>query len=449
VLGEATTNLLGARVQGRASFFDDAIRSENVSGVTLTIVPELQAGAYYLLRKSLEPIEIHPLGGRPRRGSVTVLDARNGAILANAGYPGFDSRWAQGRKVIIGDNLDRSPANERHMAGSSVKVLTVSAGYLLYGNAHNELLPFSNNMLAVEQAFQDAFGQELKAELIPPDAELTEPAKRRFAEVGGKNGVRREFVEVLERVFNVAPLVCSPCGAGTPPSCQTCFEKIVGSNFAPAYFDEHHLMNGFYPDRSQFPVLSADSMSAFRNYALGAEESRFTTMRLAAILGTAGDGRIFNPFIVESVLTGDGKTVEDGGGGVGEMPSLANGIESRRNNMITGMRDALHQVVTNGTGWFFKRQGNTVAKQFLGATPGRESDYGKSGTAAYDEGRFQDSLFVYRHGNYLIAVWLERADGNQYVEEAAEEAPHREFERHPAHGLVDRLLQLIDSLDAR
>jgi hypothetical protein len=444
VHGEATTNLLGARGRGRAAFFDDAIRRDHVREVALTLVPELQVASYHLLRKALEPIEIHPLGRR-RRGAVTILDARTGGILANAGYPGFDSRWAQGRRGIINEaDLGRSPAQERHMVGSTVKVMTVAAGYMLYGNAHAELLPGSNNRLAIEQAFQNVYGQELRAPLEEPGARVTGEANRRFAEAGGRDRVKPEFLDLLEQIFNVAPLVCLSCNSTSAQQCQPCHEKIVRDNLN-SFFDEHHLVNGLYPDRSQFPVLSATSMSSFRNYSLGAEESRFTTMRLAAILGTATDGKVFSPFIVESIRTKNGQTVESSTG-VKDFPLLSNGIDSHRNNMIPGMREALRRVlVEGGTGWFYERGG----RQYLGARPNRQDDYGKSGTATYEDDRFQDSLFVYRHGDYLVAVWLERADGGTPVESSSDEMLHKEFERHPAHKLVDRIVHIIESLEER
>lgn len=444
ILGEPTTNLLGVRARGRASFFDDAIRRDSVSDVSLTLVPELQAGSYYLLRKALEPVEIHPMG-RPRRGAVTILDARTGAILANAGYPGFENRWIQGRRALISEvDLGRSPAHERHMAGSTVKVLTVAAGYLLFGNAHAELLPPSDNYLAIQQAFLNVYGEELGAPLEQPGAGVTPEATRRFAEAGGPGRVKQNFVDLLEQVFYVTPLVCRPCNSQSPPQCRPCHESLVRGNIA-SFFDERHLIDGLYPDRSQFPVLSASSMSAFRNYALGGEESRFTTMRLAAVLGTASDGKVISPFIVESLRTKEGHTLEGGGDAVKDFPPLANGLDSRRNTMISGMREALRKVlIPGGTGWFIE---DDDSRQHLGTKPGREGDYGKSGTATYENDRFQDSLFVYRHGDYLVAVWLERADGGAEVESAAAEVLHKKFERHPAHRLTDRLVRLIETLE--
>jgi membrane peptidoglycan carboxypeptidase len=73
----------------------------------------------------------------------------------------------------------------------------------------------------------------------------------------------------------------------------------------------------------------------------------------------------------------------------------------------------------------------------------RSGDYGKSGTADYgDPETFQDSLFVYRHGRYAIAVWMEHADRGE------ESHPgHRPFERHPAHKLTSQIVRLIELLE--
>jgi membrane peptidoglycan carboxypeptidase len=66
----------------------------------------------------------------------------------------------------------------------------------------------------------------------------------------------------------------------------------------------------------------------------------------------------------------------------------------------------------------------------------RKGDFGKTGTADYgDIDQYDDSVFVYHHGRYVISVWLERADGNGVV--------------HPANDVVDRIVRFIDRMDVR
>jgi hypothetical protein len=436
VLGEATTNLLGAQARGQTPFLDKAIRQDMVREVSLTIDFSLQAGAYIYLRKALEPLGIHPLG-RSRRGAVSVLDVDTGAVLAHVGYPSFDPIRAQSRRVILDrDALARNPANEIHMAGSTIKVLTVAAGYLLYGNAHAELLPPSNPDLAVRQAFVDAYGSELNAPL-GQKATVTEEATKEFNNEGTANRVRPEFLDLLNRVFLVSPNICNDCP-----------EQIVSANLQ-SYFNADRLV-GLYPAGSRFPILWANSMGRLRNIALGAEEGRFTTLRLASVLGTAVRGRVYRPFMIESVKDNDNRVIEASSPAVTDVDLQWGELAHRRVSMIGGMRNALHRVLLpGGTGYFFVQTGNGLVREYLGQSPNRENDYGKSGTADYDEGRFQDSLFVYLHGRYLIAIWLERADGSELVEQDPAEQPHRPFERHPAHLLTHRIIQLIDALDGR
>lgn len=439
-LGEATTNLIGASVGGYTPYLDGAIRHDLVAEVTLTLDPELQAASFYLLRDALLKLDgVHFLG-RPRRGSVTVLDLDRGAVVAQSGYPSFEADWARGRRVLIDrDALTLNPANEPHMAGSTVKVLTVAAGYLLFGHAQSELLPASNNAMAVKQAFQDAYRAELSAPLEGARALVTPEARSQFQALGGPRRVSPEFVGVLRNVF-----LLEPDKDEQGPREQLVSAELLG------YFDEPKLTSEFLPRASYFPVLNADSMERFRHYALGTEDTRMTTLRVAAVLGTATTGRVIRPYIVEGVLDRDFRPVRPQLSAFGEIDLPLSDLRFRRSKMLE-ITQALHKVLLpGGTGYFFT-DGDKL--QYLGAdnpeTPSvneaesRKGDFGKSGTADYGSSEpFQDSLFVYRHGNYVISVWLEKADKGE-----DSDSGQRPFERHPAHKLTDQIVHLLESLE--
>jgi cell division protein FtsI/penicillin-binding protein 2 len=200
-------------------------------------------------------------------------------------------------------------------------------------------------------------------------------------------------------------------------------------------------------------------MSQLRNHALGAEEARFTTLRLAAILGTAGTGKVLRPYLVEAITELDGTVVQAEKDSVRDIDASLKDLTHHRAKMMAGMTEALQKVLLpGGTGSFFieAKDGKSEARRqylalddpdtiFNEARRGH-SDYGKSGTADYgkplkeEPKKLQDSLFVYRHGRYLIAVWLEQADRGG-------EGEHKAWDRHPAHKLTHRLVQLIEALE--
>lgn len=445
LLGESTTNLLGAKLGGYTTSLDGALNPQRVAQLNLTLDPVLHLGSFLFVREALGKIDgYHPLPvGRQRRGSVTVLDLETGGILADVGYPSFEPDWLERRRVLVNRTaVRRSPASEVHMAGSTVKVLTVAAGYLLFGNARAELLPRSRNDLAIRQAFQNAYGVELTAPLEGVSADITPEARKQFEQYGTASRVKQEYVSVLQQVFGVA---------GSKEKATEEFEPLISQNLL-GFFDRGQLESGFYHEKSRFPILNATSMEQLRNYALGAEDSRFTTLRLAAILGTASEGRVFQPHIVESVLNDRGTLITPQTSSFSEINLPLPEIGYRRSKMREITQALQKVIVPDGTGYFYT---DRDAALYLGAddpsTPeineaqSRGSNYGKSGTADYGAGQqFQDSLFVYRHGRYVIAVWLERSDGGTNVD-----ADHRPVERHPAHKLTHRILQVIEALESQ
>jgi membrane peptidoglycan carboxypeptidase len=173
-------------------------------------------------------------------------------------------------------------------------------------------------------------------------------------------------------------------------------------------------------------------------------------LREAAALGTAATGKVIQPFIVESVLDRDGQLIRPQTGAFSEIDLPLNDLGFRRSKMLE-IRQALRKVLLpGGTGYFFTDKGML---QYLGndnpetlevnEAESRKDDFGKSGTADYGASEpFQDSLFVYRHGGYVIAVWLEKADRGE-----ESDAGQRAFERHPAHKLADRIVHLLESLE--
>lgn len=444
LLNQSTANLIGVRVGGYLPLLDGAIDAQTVGQVRLTLDPDLQSTSFHLLTSVLKELDGRQRIGRRRRGSLAVLDADNGAILALSGYPSLDADWIEQRRVLIDrDKLVRaSPALEKHMPGSAVKVMTVALGYLLDGAARGELLPTSRNGEAVRQAFQDVYGVALKAPLDGDKARPTDAARDEFNQVRSKSGMREGWAQVLREAFRVAPILN---GEQHFPD----REEIVRGNVA-SYFDQNRLRAAF-PVTSVWPAQDADSMDRLRLHALGSEEAQFTTMRLAAILGTAATGRRFDPYLVESIRRRDGAEVKFDQTGVSEPNLLVPDSGRHISTMRQAMPGFLHQVlIPGGTGSFFLDSGT---KQFLGlddpTTQGidearlRADDYGKSGTAAYEEqdNLRPDSIFVYRHGHYLIAVWLEQSDFGTAGQSMGG------WSDNPAHKVVHRLVQTIEAFE--
>ena len=440
VLGDATTNLLGAKLGGYTPYLDGAIKPSEANRIVLTLDPELQLGSFFQLRNTLLKLDGTHYLGRPRRGSLTILDLDRGSIVADVGYPSFEPDQVNARRVLVNrDAIARSPSREVHMAGSTIKVLTVAMGFLLFGHAQAELLPTSINDLAVKQAFQNTYASELTAPLEGGEASVTDEARKQFRQFGGSERVNSECTEVLRRVFLVCP----------DKNESRVNERIIGPEFG-RFFNMSKLDNEFFPEQSVFPILNADSIERFRHYALGTEDTRFTTLRLAAMLGTASKGKVFRPFIVESVLDTSNVVWTPKNQAIGPIDLHSSEAQFR----ILKMREitlALRRVLMpGGTGLFFTDKDK---QQYLGTddpetdideAQTRSSDFGKSGTADYGEpDAFQDSLFVYGHGRYAIAVWLERADVG-----TVSHPGHRPFERHPAHKLTDQIVRLIESLES-
>jgi hypothetical protein len=454
LLGQATTNLIGARVGGYLPYLDGSLRHDQVNQVTLTIDPELQYGAFYYLRNVLGKFDGHYGIGRSRTGSVTILDAENGQIRAFAGFPSYEADWAERRRILINRDelLRRNPASEVHMPGSAIKVLSVSLGYLLFGDARSNLLPASEDDPAVRQAFQDTYGVALTEPLNPPLGKPTKAAEDRFAGVGGKTKVLSRSVQALREVY-----VVSPTKEATD-STMPLTEAIISPNLQ-AFFDEKKLSEGLYPVTSKWPIKDATSMNELWLYALGAGAARFTTLRLAAILATASSGKVIKPYIVESITNRSDTVLRANSDSVRDIELLWNGIESNVTKMTTDMPKALKNVLLPpvGTGHFLRDEGKPqyLAVDDPTSVVNEEArrkgiDFGKSGTADYgdpppgENRKFPDSIFVYRHGRYVIAVWLEQTDkGGKYEKDI------EGWNQNPAHKLVHRIVQLIESLESQ
>lgn len=450
LFGEATTNLLGMQLGSYITSFDGALDHSRVKRIELTIDPELQVASFFFLRDTLDKLDSIHSFGRPRRGAVTILDATTGSILTHAGYPSIGPDWASKRRVLVErDAAMRSPADDAHMTGSAVKVLTVSMGYLLFGNAQSDLLPRSKNDLAVRQAFQDAYGVELNAPLEGDNALVTDAARDEFNKEGTPQRVQPEFSDVLKNVYQVLPDI--PIETKDEKIDPATREPIISSEFIHL-FDQERLLRDFYPQRSRFPVLKAESMERFRQVSLGGWECRFTMLRLAAVLGTAANGKVIQPYIIRSALTNSGKYINKPNlSALTEINVSVRDVEHRREKMKE-ITSALRKVlVPDGTGYFYTDKNEKI---YLGAdnphspvneAESRKNDFGKSGTADQDDpDKFNDSLFVYQHGRYLIAIWLEQADaGDQAHPE------HRLFEQHTAHTLTNKIVSLIESIEER
>jgi cell division protein FtsI/penicillin-binding protein 2 len=459
VLGRATANLIGSPVGGETSYIDGSFLHNKARRLVLTIDPEIQSGAFYLLYSGLKKLDNdHPSSKlqRPRKGSITVLDADTGQVLANVGTPGYDPTW-EGDRVILANRqrIIENPANLPHMPGSSVKVLTGGIGYLMYGDGSGEMLPASINKLAIRQAFRNTYGGQMPPDNIVESTEqanATEAGDRYFENNGGAQRVKEDFVKVLNSAFYV--MQYKPEDYKFFDSDESVrkelYEHVVLGDLE-SYFDLSAKYS-FFPQRSRFPVKDADSMEVFRQYAIGASETRLTTLRLATILDEVTSGRLVHPFIVESVydpvVKGNNNRVSNRKADVfadlrtalPDFEGVHNGNEQR---MTEEMRRYLQWVCERkpGTGWYLNSENNPVyinqddsSTKNFDEGKSRQGGFGKTGTADYGAlDPFNDSVFVYRHGRYIVAVWMERSDGNGVV--------------HPAHAMLNQVVKLIEKLE--
>lgn len=445
-LGSATSNLLGVGGGGYADGLDGAIRHDAVSRVQLSVDPEFQFCAWRLLDRELATI--NALAPLPRRrASVTVLDMETGGVLAQVGLPSraLPEETDRRRIRVPAEMAYRDPATEAHMSGSTVKVLSVGLGYLLFGHARSQLLPASNNDLAIQQAFEDAYNAQVGAQTLDGSGRVTAAFRQRFGEAGGPGRVSPEFTRALQEVFRVSPVA----SANSPRArlAQPIEEAVVPQGLL-RFFDQQRLRQNVFPETSRFPLLDAEMVGVFRNYSLGGQDTRFTTLRLASVLATVSGEKVFAPYLVSGVAdrashtyTPDPRAVSDI-----ELPGV-HGSGRFKAVMVAGMQSALHRVLLpGGTGHFFaeQRAGGPLRRQYLGlddpTTPqirekeSRAGDIGKSGTATYDDGKLQDSLFLYRHGRFVVAVWIERSDLEA----------EKTFLRHPAHRFTHGFIQWLE-----
>jgi hypothetical protein len=458
VLGRATANLIGSRVGGSTPYIDGAFRHGSAQRLVLTLDPELQSAASFLLHSALDRLSAYPTKmAREREGALSILDAETGHVLAHAGAPGYDPLW-EGRRIILAnrDSLIGNPANHLHMPGSAVKVLTAGAGYLLFGEGAGQMLPESVNRLAIRQAFRNAYGGPMPPENVvenKPVAAVTADGEDYFRKHGGKGRLSEDFKAVLDAGFNV--LVSKPDSNVVlyegPQVRKQYYEGVVPGTLS-GYFNAAAMFE-FLPERSRFPVRDAESMAQLRQYAIGASEARFTTLRLAAILGTTTSGRPMFPTLVEAVFDAALDNSKDQRAGYSPesvfpewLPALDNveGVHNGNLGLMTArMRTFLREVCDGapGTGWYFDSTGRKKIymtadnpETALDEAASRRDDFGKTGTADYAElDDFNDSVFVYKHGRYLIAVWLDRAEGVGVI--------------HPAHDLLNRIVSYIERLE--
>jgi hypothetical protein len=457
VLGRATANLVGSPIGGSTPYVDGAFKHGSGQRLVLTIDPDIQTAASFLLHRTLDELGKYATKMQgTRKGSITVLDSRTGGILAHAGAPGYDPQW-EGKRIILANRqrLIENPAAQVHMPGSTIKVLTSGIGYLLFREGSGRMLPESINQLAIRQALRDAYGGAMPPENVVENtkvASATVAGQRYFEEHGTKSRLNQDFVSVLDAGFNVLSYKPDDNDVlyGETADRAKYYDSVVPKPFE-RYFDPRAALE-FSPIRSRFPARDADSMKTFRLYAMGASESRFTTLRLAALLETVSSGREMHPTLIESIfdpaLDSKEQRVTYRPADVftelrDELRDLEPVDGGSIETMKAEMQKYLRQVCAGepGTGFYYNAAGHKIfmtADDPLtrsadeGAT--RKGDFGKTGTADYgDLDYFNDSVFTYKHGRYLIAVWLDRAEGKDLPQ--------------PAHRLLNQLLIFIDKLE--
>lgn len=457
VLGRTTANLIGSPVGGETGAIDGAFLHSKARRLILTLDPEIQVGAFFALASALRKLDSEQPArlSRARQGSATILDGNTGQILAQVGVPGYDPLWEAGRVILAKrQEIVANPANALHMPGSAVKVVTAGAGYLLFGDGSGEMLPTSINKLAIRQAFRNTYGGSMPPEGILTDEGILVPGAgdKYFQDNGGRQRLQKSFLSVLSSGFDV--LNHKPLDEdvlrGSENTRKDLYEQVAGD--LNGYFDAEAKYD-FLPLRSRFPVSDADSMQLFRQLAIGGNETRFTTLRLAAGLATVSTSQAVHPFIVESVFdpkanvkddrvtAGNTKAFSDLRTTLPDIEGAQNGNDRRMNDEMVRY---LEQVCTRGsghTGYYINSSGREIFMTEDDPTTGdfdeavsRRGDFGKTGTADYGSiDDFSDSVFVYKHGHFIVAIWMERAHGHGV--------------KHPANNVVNEIVRLIEQLE--
>jgi hypothetical protein len=462
VLGRAAANLIGSKVGGTTGYIEGALLHDRARRLVLTLDPELQAEAYYVLKSAVDRLPKNPPANinRERYAAMTILDAATGHVLANAGLPGYDPAW-EGSRLILLSNTGRityNAANFAHMPGSAVKILTSAMGYLLSGKGSAEMLPASVNRLAVQQSFQNAFGAPLPAEDFYVDdsnaqyAHATTKGEDDFRLNWRPKGLRPDFVSALKMGFRVAEVNTDPLGAAVARGYRE--DLIQDDKLADSYFDKEARFD-FFPEGSRLPLSDAANLETFLMMSQGGSETKFTTLRLAAILGTISSGKVMHPYLIESVYDESVKAprnrVSHAPAAYTEFRAELENLEGANGGNVSLMsrvvREYLGKVCSPGrtegrhTGFYINKRGAPVyMTQDDPATPEdehetRRDDFGKTGTADHgkEDQNYDDSVFVYQHGRYIIAIWLERADGGGVS--------------HSAHAALNEMVSFIDRLE--
>lgn len=120
----------------------DALPAQDGQDVRLTIDSRIQYFAWQKLRAAVRK-------QRAKSGSLVILDARNGDILALTNYPSYDPN---NRKTIKGDFLRNRALVDTYEPGSTIKPFTVAMGLQKKKIRPNTLIATSPGKLTIDGA---------------------------------------------------------------------------------------------------------------------------------------------------------------------------------------------------------------------------------------------------------------------------------------------------------
>lgn len=120
----------------------DALPAKDGQDVRLTIDSRIQYFAWQKLRAAVR-------AQRAKSGSLVILDARNGDILALANYPSYDPN---NRKTIKGDYLRNRALVDTYEPGSTIKPFTVALGLQKKKIRPNTLIATNPGKLTIDGA---------------------------------------------------------------------------------------------------------------------------------------------------------------------------------------------------------------------------------------------------------------------------------------------------------
>jgi peptidoglycan glycosyltransferase len=241
---------------------------------------------YLTVDKNLQQLARDALG--QRRGSVVVLDATNGSVLAAWSYPSYDP--------------NPLAAHDQKAVQSTYQLLNAAPNKPLQAKTYQETFPPGSTFKVITSAAAVERNPDVAARVYPPLKELDLPqTNRTLPNFGG-----------------------STCGGGIADllrvSCNTGFAQMgldLGAETLHAEaedfgFNDRPPIDLPAAARSAFPSPDdfKQDLPGLAKSAIGQENVRATPLQMALVAaGIVNDGSIMKPHVLREIKDNDGQTV--------------------------------------------------------------------------------------------------------------------------------------------